>query len=325
MSTPLLSVKDVVVRFPLQGNIMQSLGFGQAASIDAVAGVSFEVQQGQTYAIVGESGSGKTTLARAIIGLHHADEGSIQYQGNELCQLPEKAFKQYRQHISMMFQDPVGCLSPRLNIQAIITEAYQIQGLKDKDLHAEAKRLLAMVGLPTDFASRYPHELSGGQARRVGVARALALDPKLIIADEPTAGLDVSVQGELLNLFTKLQDELGLSMVIITHNLNIVRHIADRMGIMYLGRLVEEGATDEIFKNPKHPYSLALLSANLAAHSNLMAKKIKLQGEPPGIIDRPQGCEFHTRCPFAKEKCQTDTPILTCAKKQHSFTCHYPV
>lgn len=319
----LLRVSGAVVRFPVPGGLMQSMSLGRNF-IEAVSGVSFSIEEGQTYAIVGESGSGKTTLARAIAGLHHADEGSILYEDIELVGLPEKQFKKYRRHISMMFQDPVGCLSPRLTIKSIVTEPFKIQGVKNKDLDAEAKRLLEMVGLPFDFASRYPHQISGGQARRVGVARALALNPKLVIADEPTAGLDVSIQGELLNLLIGLQDKMGLSMMIITHNLNIVKHISDKTGIMYLGKIVEEGSTEDIFTNPKHPYTRALLSANPEPDPDAVIDRIRLVGEPPGLIKRPSGCEFHTRCPFAKDKCVTTAPQITTSLANHSYSCHYP-
>ena len=230
--------------------------------INVLAGVSFDVEEGETYALVGESGSGKTTMLRAIAGLAPAQEGAILFQGKNLCGLSDRAMRPFRKDISLMFQDPVGSLSPRLTVGSLISEPYRIQAMKERDLNAEAKRLLEMVGLPADMANRYPYQLSGGQARRVGVARALALEPKLLLADEPTAGLDVSIQGELLNLLNDLRERFGLSMLIITHNLNIVRHVSDRMGIMYLGRLVEEGTTEDIFHHSQHPYTRALLSAN---------------------------------------------------------------
>ena len=244
----LLDIRDVFVRFRVRGGV-----FSSAGAIDAVSGVSLTVEEGKTYGIVGESGSGKTTLARAVAGLHHASEGSIRYRGQELVDLPEAEFRKLRREVVMMFQDPIGSLSPRLTVKSLITEPFRIQGLKGRDLDAEAKRLLTMVGLPPEFAARYPYQISGGQARRVGVARALALDPKLLIADEPTAGLDVSIQGEMLNLLAKLQDELGLAIMIITHNLNVVRHITDKVGIMYLGKLVEEGPTEEVFRPAEAP------------------------------------------------------------------------
>ena len=196
--------------------------------------------------------------------------------------------------------------------------------MKQKDLKAESDRLLQMVGLPIEFGERYPHQLSGGQARRVGVARALALAPKLLIADEPTAGLDVSVQGEMLNLLADLQDKMGLAIMIITHNLNVVRHITDRVGIMYLGKLVEEGPTEEIFENPSHPYTLALISANPEPDPDAKLARIELTGEPPSIVVRPTGCEFHTRCPFAKEQCVTVVPDWIPSVNGRSHRCHYP-
>ncbi|WP_170379461.1 oligopeptide/dipeptide ABC transporter ATP-binding protein [Ruegeria atlantica] len=275
--------------------------------VNVLAGVSFTVEPGETYALVGESGSGKTTVIRAIAGLAPAQDGSVTFEGQEIRGAPEKVMRPLRKDMAMMFQDPVGSLSPRLTIRSLITEPYRIQGMKDRDLDAEAKRLLEMVNLPTHFADRYPYQLSGGQARRVGVARALALEPKLILADEPTAGLDVSVQGELLNLLNDLRERLGLAMVIITHNLSVVRHVADRMGIMYLGRLVEEGTTETIFNDPRHPYTRCLLSANPEPDPDARLERIALKGEPPSLLKRPSGCEFRERCPFAKDVC-TQTP-----------------
>ena len=315
----LLEIKDVKVRFKVRSGI-----FTRAGSIEAVSGVNLSIEEGMTYGIVGESGSGKSTLARAITGLHHASEGSILYRGQELKDLPESEFRKLRREIVMMFQDPIGSLSPRLSIKSLITEPFLIQGMKEKDLDAEAKRLLQMVGLPAEFASRYPYQISGGQARRVGVARALALNPKLLIADEPTAGLDVSIQGEMLNLLNKLQDELGLAIMIITHNLNVVRHVTDKVGIMYLGKLVEEGNTDQVFSAPEHPYTLALLAANPEPDPDAQLMRIELQGEPPSIINRPIGCEFHTRCPFVQQSCSGEVPAWQATSKGGSHRCHFP-
>ncbi len=316
--TALLHIRDVIVSFQLRGSM-----FASAGSIDAVSGVSLQIEEGKTYGIVGESGSGKTTLARAVAGLHHASKGSITYRGQELVNLPEGEFRKLRREIVMMFQDPIGSLSPRLTIKSLITEPFRIQGMKDRDLDAEAKRLLDMVGLPAEFAARYPYQISGGQARRVGVARALALDPKLLIADEPTAGLDVSIQGEMLNLLARLQDELGLAIMIITHNLNVVRHITDKVGIMYLGKLVEEGPTDQVFAHPKHPYTLALLAANPEPDPDAQLMRVELQGEPPSILRRPTGCEFHTRCPFVQPICAKDIPEWTLSGAG-AHRCHFP-
>ncbi|MBI1495517.1 ABC transporter ATP-binding protein [Halocynthiibacter styelae] len=291
-------------------------------SVNVLAGVSFSVQPGETYAMVGESGSGKTTVIRAIAGLAPAQAGSVKFDGQEIRGLSERAMRPLRKDIAMMFQDPIGSLSPRVTVRNLITEPYRIQGMKEKDIDAEAKRLLALVNLPSHFADRYPYQLSGGQARRVGVARALALEPKLILADEPTAGLDVSVQGELLNLLNDLRDRLGLSMVIITHNLNVVRHIADRMGILYLGRLVEEGSTEAIFDEPRHPYTHCLLSANPEPDPDAQLERIALKGEPPSLLMRPSGCEFRERCPVASDIC-LQTPKWE-VNNDHGLRCLTP-
>lgn len=305
--TPILDVK----------NLQTSYG-----SINVLAGVDFSVKPGETYAIVGESGSGKTTVIRAIAGLAPAQKGSVKFNGKEIRGASDRELRPLRKDIAMMFQDPVGSLSPRLTIRNLITEPYKIQGIKGRDLDAEARRLLEMVNLPAHLADRYPYQLSGGQARRVGVARALALEPKLILADEPTAGLDVSVQGELLNLLNDLRERLGLAMVIITHNLNVVRHVADRMGILYLGRMVEEGTTEAIFSQPRHPYTHCLLSANPESDPDAQLERIALKGEPPSLINRPLGCEFRERCPIASEIC-TQTPFWE-VSGDHGVRCLTP-
>nr|WP_309504455.1 ABC transporter ATP-binding protein [uncultured Roseovarius sp.] len=279
--------------------------------VNVLAGVDFTVQQGETYAIVGESGSGKTTVIRAIAGLAPSHAGSVMFDGREIRGASERAMRPLRKNISMMFQDPIGSLSPRLTIRNILTEPNKIQGMKRKDLDAEARRMLEMVNLPAHFADRYPYQLSGGQARRVGVARALALGPKLLLADEPTAGLDVSVQGELLNLLNDLRERMGLAMVIISHNLNVVRHVADRMGIMYLGRMVEEGTTEAIFRQPQHPYTQCLLSANPEPNPDAQISRLALKGEPPSLIPRPSGCEFRERCPIVSRVCSQVPPWKT--------------
>lgn len=322
MSHPLLTVRDVEVRFRV-GGLAARLS-GKPATIQGVAGVSFSIARGETFALVGESGSGKTTLARAINGLQETSAGSIVFEDETLTGLSNARLKPVRRRMSMMFQDPVGSLSPRLTVGALVTEPFRIHGLTDRDLGAETRRLLALVGLPADFADRYPHQLSGGQARRVGVARAIALDPALVVADEPTAGLDVSVQGEVLNLLNELRERLGLSMVIITHNLHVVRQIADRMAVMYLGRFVEQGETEAVFTEPRHPYTAALISANPEPDPDKIFDRIALPAEVPSLMARPPGCEFHTRCPWAREKCRTQTPTVT-TEGDRRFTCHHPL
>jgi peptide/nickel transport system ATP-binding protein len=321
----LLRVSDLVVRYRTMGMTKALLKGVRDPFIDAVLNVSFEVKEGETFGLVGESGSGKTTLGRAIIGLTPVKSGSISFRGEELTTLGDAAFKRFRRDIAMMFQDPVASLSPRLTVRALLTEPFRIHGLKDRDLDSEARRLLEMVGLNDSFFGRYPHELSGGQARRVGVARALSLEPKLIIADEPTAGLDVSVQGEVLNLLARLQGKLGLSYLIITHNLPVVRHVSDRLAIMYLGRFVEHGQTEDIFRHSAHPYTRALLAAVPQPDPDLRREIVKLEGEIPSLANRPSGCEFHTRCPFAQPRCRAEVPAQVEVAPGHGHRCHFPL
>ena len=309
---PILAVKDVQVSFTV-GRLTNR------SEILGVAGISFDVRPGETFAIVGESGSGKTTLARAINGLQQISQGEIAFDGNRIDGLGKTRMKPIRRRMSMMFQDPVGSLSPRMTVGDLVTEPYRIHGAGGRNLRDESARLLTLVGLPADYASRYPHQLSGGQARRVGVARAVALDPALIIADEPTAGLDVSVQGEVLNLLNELRERLGQAMVIITHNLHVVHHVADRTAVMYLGRFVEIGETEAMFISPRHPYTTALLSANPEPDPDKAHDRITLPAEVPSLLSRPSGCEFHTRCPWVQDKCTTIPPPAG------KVACHFPL
>jgi oligopeptide/dipeptide ABC transporter ATP-binding protein len=290
--------------------------------IDAVYNVSLSLRPGETLGLVGESGSGKTTLGRTILGLVEAHSGSVTFEGRELIGLPETKFKHLRRHMAMMFQDPVGSLSPRITVRGLITEPFEFAGIGSGDRSDEAIALCEMVNLPANFLSRYPHELSGGQARRVGVARALALRPKLIIADEPTAGLDVSVQGEILNLMAELQREHGLSYLIITHNLPVVRHIADRLAIMYLGRLVEYGDCQLLFDQPGHPYTEALVNGMPRPDPDKRRPLISIAGEVPSLANRPPGCEFHTRCSYAQPQCQIDLPEMLPLPDGRFVRCH---
>ncbi len=322
MST-LLRIDDVHVTFPVAGWLKSHLT-GTPRRIEAVAGVSLTIATAETFAVVGESGSGKTTLARAVNGLVPVSAGTISFDGRQLTGLSEAAMGAVRRQVSMIFQDPVGSLSPRMTVRSILAEPFRVHKMAGADLDNRIESLLGLVGLNPDFAERYPHQLSGGQARRVGVARAIALEPKLVIADEPTAGLDVSVQGEVLNLLNDLQARLGIAILIITHNLNVVRHVADRMVIMYLGRIVEEGPTEAIFASPRHPYTLALLSANPEPDPDAVIDRLELQGEVPSLLRRPSGCEFHTRCPWAAARCRSEAPAVTDLGHGRRFTCHFP-
>ncbi|MER8989658.1 ABC transporter ATP-binding protein [Mesorhizobium sp. M0843] len=323
----LLRVEDLRVRFRTMGPLKALATRTKAPFIDAVCGVSFEIGKGETLALVGESGSGKSTIARTIIGLQRPDSGSVLFDGQHIEALSGAARKPYFRRMAMMFQDPIGSLSPRLTVRSLLTQPFRIHGLKDRDAVGEAERLLRMVGLPEDFASRYPHQLSGGQARRVGIARALALNPDLLIADEPTAGLDVSVQGEVLNLLAQLQDEFGMAILIITHNLNVVRHMTDRMAIMYLGCFIEVGSTEPVFDQPRHPYTEALLAANPEPDPDAVLNRIELKGEVPSLFGRPSGCEFHTRCRYAQDICSRvfPKPETSSDDTEHSFRCHFPL
>ncbi len=322
---PLLEVEDLRVRFRVLGALRARLSGVEDPFVDAVLGASFRLHRGETLGLVGESGSGKTTLGRTILGLIAPHSGSVRFDGRELAGLSESSFKPLRRDIAMMFQDPVGSLSPRRTVRKLITEPFEVHRIRKRDLREEADRLCDMVKLPRNLLSRYPHELSGGQARRVGVARALALQPRLIVADEPTAGLDVSVQGEILNLMAELQRDIGLSYLIITHNLPVVRHISDRLAIMYLGRLVEQGECQRVFARPAHPYTEALVKGIPMPDPDKRRELVSIEGEVPSLANRPAGCEFHTRCAFAQDRCRREEPMLRELSPHHTVRCHFPL
>ena len=323
--TPLLDVSGLCVRFRVMGVLRARLRRVRHPFVDAVLDASLTLARGETIGLVGESGSGKTTLGRAIVGLVKARSGHARFEGRDVLGLSPAEFKPLRRDMAMMFQDPVGSLSPRRTLKSLITEPFEIHGSEGRAIDAEADRLCEMVRLPRSFLMRYPHELSGGQARRVGVARALALNPKLIIADEPTAGLDVSVQGEILNLMSELQAEHGLAYLIISHNLPVVRHICDRLAIMYLGRLVERGDCETIFERPAHPYTEALVRGVPQPDPDKRRTLLSIAGEVPSVTSRPAGCEFHPRCKYATTRCRAERPEETTLRDRRIVTCHYPL
>ena len=323
--TPLLEVSDLCVRFRVMGVVRARLTGVRNPFVDAVLDASLALAHGRTIGLVGESGSGKTTLGRAVMGLVEARSGRARFEGRDVLGLSPAEFKPLRRHMAMMFQDPVGSLSPRQTLKSLITEPFEIHRPEGFDVDAEADRLCDMVRLPRSFLSRYPHELSGGQARRVGVARALALNPKLIIADEPTAGLDVSVQGEILNLMGELQAEHGLGYLIISHNLPVVRHICDELAIMYLGRLVERGACESIFERPAHPYTEALVRGVPQPDPDKRRTLLSIAGEVPSVTNRPEGCEFHPRCNYATARCKAEQPGERTLGDGRVVTCHHPL
>lgn len=322
--TALLEIENLRVRYPVMGPVRALLSNVKTRFVDAVCDVSLSVPQHGTLAIVGESGSGKSSLANAIMGLVAADRGSIRLKGREVRTDDGSRSAEFRRNTTLIFQDPIASLSPRLTVRALVTEPLAIHNVKIADLEGEARRLLAMVGLPPQIADRYPHQLSGGQARRVGVARALALSPELIIADEPTAGLDVSVQGEILNLLNRLQREIGLTYMIITHNLAILRHISDQIAVMYLGRVIERGGSEDVLNHPAHHYTRALLAAQPRQDPDGRRERQALSGEVPSLLRRPLGCEFNTRCPMAQDLCRRISPPCTKLSAEHLAACHFP-
>ena len=312
--TGVLELRGLSVDLPLGG-------FLSRARLPILMDVTLSVARGESVALVGESGSGKTTLARAVMGLQAVSRGQIVLD----VQAVEGALghARLRRDAAMMFQDATASLSPRLTVGYLVTEPFRIQGVPLPDPEGMARELLAKVGLPPAITQRYPHELSGGQARRVGVARALALKPRLVIADEPTAGLDVSVQAEVLNLMADLRAEMGLAYLIITHNLALVRHVAERVVVLYLGRVVEQGPTAEVFAAPAHPYTASLIAAEPKPDPRQRRRDLAIRGEVPSVLRRPSGCEFHTRCPMAQEICRVTAPHLAPMGAGRQVRCHF--
>lgn len=316
MTRPLLEIENLEVCFPSAGFIARLRG--APAHVTVLPDVSLSIDTGQTVGLIGESGSGKTTLGRAAMGLAPITAGSVRVDDITVTSQDAPAWRQIRRRTAMMFQDAVASLDPRMTLGTSVTEPLAIQGGMEGKRRDRAVELLDLVGLTPDFADRYPHQISGGQARRVTVARALALEPSLVIADEPTAGLDLSVQGELLNLLNDLQARLGVSFLLITHNLAVARHVTDRIAIMYLGRIVEEATSEQIFRAPAHPYTRALIGAKDATGGEGL-----IAGDVPSLTDRPTGCEFRTRCPLATELCAQEAPALETIGEGHVASCHY--
>ncbi|SDX28692.1 peptide/nickel transport system ATP-binding protein [Celeribacter indicus] len=314
---PLLEINDLEVRYPA-GSFLSRLA-GGPREVTILPGTSLSVRPGETVGLIGESGSGKTTLGRAAVGLAPVSGGTIRIGADTMSTERGRSWIRMRRDVGLMFQDPVAALDPRMRIGTSVTEPLVIHRmLEGKSRREKAVELLRQVGLGAEFADRYPHQVSGGQARRATVARALALNPELVIADEPTAGLDLSVQGELLNLLNELQTRLGISFLMITHNLAVARHVTDRIAIMYLGRIVETGRSQDIFAHPAHPYTRALLRARSATRETAAP----LTGENPSLAARPDGCEFHTRCPLATDHCRVAAPQGRSIGTGHYVTCH---
>ena len=305
MSEEILRVNNVSRIYETSGG-----GFGRKNKVSALDGVSFNLVQGETLGIVGESGCGKSTLGRIISRLDTPTSGEIIYKGNDIAKKSLAAMRPLRKEIQFIFQDPYASLNPRRQIGAIIEEPMRIHGVSKDERRARAHELLEKVGLDKNSYEKYPHEFSGGQRQRVVIARALTLKPELIIADEPVSALDVSIQAQVLNLFKELQDEMKLTYIFVAHDLGVVRHISDRIAVMYLGKIVELGSVEEIYNNPQHPYTKALLSANPRIDQSAQSTRQILTGDIPSPLNRPSGCSFHTRCPIAVPECSTREPEL---------------
>ena len=324
MSAPLLEVTDLVKHFPIKSGIVVDREVGRVKAVD---GVSLTIAEGETLGLVGESGCGKSTLSRTILQLTTPTSGSVRFGGEELVGRSRRALRPLRRQMQMIFQDPYASLNPRKRVGQIIGEPMELHGIaKGRDVTKRVRELLDRVGLQAEHAERYPHEFSGGQRQRIGIARALALQPKLIIADEPVSALDVSVQAQIINLLKDLQSELGLSYLFVAHDLGVVRHVSDRVAVMYLGRIVEEASAHGLYEQPVHPYSHALLSAVPIPdpRQNAARERIVLEGDVPSPIDPPSGCHFHTRCPWTTEVCDDDDPVLRELLPQHVAACHHP-
>lgn len=316
----LLSVKNLKKYFPITGGIMSRV----VGNVRAVDGVSFDIARGETLGLVGESGCGKTTTGRAVLRLIEPTAGSVEFEGQNIMKFSPKAMRAVRRQMQIIFQDPFGSLNPRMSVGQIIQEPLVIHGVGNRtQREARVKELLEVVGLASYHVQRFPHEFSGGQRQRVGIARALALNPKLIVADEPVSALDVSIQSQILNLLEDLQKEFDLTYLFIAHGLNVIRHISDRVGVMYLGVMVELGSAAEIYQKPLHPYTEALFSAIPVPNPELKRSRIVLQGDLPSPVHPPSGCRFHTRCPIAQDRCRTEVPAWKESVPGHFVACHF--
>jgi oligopeptide/dipeptide ABC transporter ATP-binding protein len=308
MTDALLTVENLKVHFPVRGGVL----LRAKGANKAVDGVSLSIRPGETLGLVGESGCGKSTLGKAVVRLLEPTDGRIEFDGRDVTHISRSEMKPIRRDVQMIFQDPGESLNSRLTVGSLIGEAFEIHGIGDPDWRqAKVAELLSQVGLPAAAADRFPFEFSGGQRQRIGIARAIALEPKLIICDEPVSALDVSIQSQILNLLLDLQGEMGLSYLFIAHDLAVVKHISDRIAIMYLGHLMETGGADDVYADPKHPYTRALIAAIPEPDpSRRHRARVVLEGDVPSPINPPSGCVFHTRCPHAEVRCRAEVPEL---------------
>lgn len=318
----LIEVKNVKKYFPIKKGLLNKT----VGNVKAVDDVSFGIRKGETFGLVGESGCGKSTLGRVILQLQKETAGDIFFDDQNITKMNAKELRKLRPEMQIIFQDPMSSLNPRFLIRDIIGEPLKVHTKMSKnEIDDRVVELMQLVGLDPSRRNRYPHEFSGGQRQRVGIARAIALNPKFILADEAVSALDVSVQSQVLNLLMKLQKELSLTVLFIAHGLHVVRHISDRVGVMYLGKVVETAPSDEIFQHPLHPYTAALLSANPVPNPHVRRERIVLKGDVPSPANPPSGCRFHPRCPFATDLCKTQIPELAEVLPGRQVACHYPL
>jgi oligopeptide transport system ATP-binding protein len=321
LGEPLLEVKNLQMYFPVtSGALIQR----KVADVKAVDDVTFTVHRGETLGLVGESGCGKSTTGRAVLQLYRPTAGTVNFDGTELTQLKGGSLRHFRRRMQMIFQDPYSSLNPRMNVKNIVTEPMAIHGLHKGERDDRVNYILNAVGLNPYFAKRYPHEFSGGQRQRIGIARALAVEPDFIVCDEPVSALDVSIQAQIINLLEDLQQEFNLTYLFIAHDLAVVRHISDRVAVMYLGHFVELADSNELYENPLHPYTKALLSAVPITDPELerTRERIILTGDVPSPLRPPSGCVFHTRCPIAIDECREEIPVWREVSPEHWVACH---
>jgi oligopeptide transport system ATP-binding protein len=322
---PLLEVRHLVKHFPIKEGLVIDR---EVAQVRAVDDVSITVGRGETLGLVGESGCGKSTLCRTVMQLLRPTSGSVRFEGREIAGLSRRELRPVRREMQMIFQDPYASLNPRKRVGQIVGDPLRLHGMATgRELKMQVQELLERVGLSSEHYNRYPHEFSGGQRQRIGIARALALRPKLIVADEPVSALDVSIQAQIINLLDDLQDEFGLTYIFVAHDLGVVRHVSDRIAVMYLGKVVETAPADQLYSAPVHPYTQALLSAVPIPDpkENRMREQLVLEGDVPSPIDPPSACRFHTRCPFATDICSTEEPPLAAYGRGRVAACHHPL